>query len=379
VEERKKDRHVSEMCCVLTTVVTDSTDNCLWYVHVGDTRLYRFRNGVLQKLTKDHSFVGIREDAGELSEQEAMHHPHRNQILREVGSTMHRLDDEDFMDYGREEYLPGDLLLLCSDGLTDMVPSQQISAILSTDHSLNDKTQDLVTLANDLGGHDNITVVLVQQQLKPVKTKKENPLPVVVKKTEMPVSQKHKAKKTEPEKGKLFWVFLLVLLIAGAGWYLTPTKKSIASQPPVPVESVSATDNSDTNQVAHAEPRYHAAVPGPVIQPRPDTMRLASSKNWTDIRKFMDSTHRSLVLIPDKKNYSGSAALRITNFTAKSGDTVTIHNLKIIGFDIGIDIRIPVVLKTENLVLENVKTPFNYRFKPDSAHTTVLFMNTLNL
>ena len=165
--ERKKDQRYSEMCCVLTALVADTIAQRIFFVHVGDTRLYRYRDGKLQKLTRDHSFVGIREDAGEITEKEAMQHPHRNQILRQVGSVMHRLDDEDFMDYGSDALVPGDLLVLCSDGLTDMITSQQLSGVLSSSHPLTDKTSKLIDLANHAGGHDNITVVLLQQPAAP--------------------------------------------------------------------------------------------------------------------------------------------------------------------------------------------------------------------
>ncbi|MES1223928.1 MAG: protein phosphatase 2C domain-containing protein, partial [Bacteroidota bacterium] len=161
-EERKKDQRFSEMCCVLTAMVADSFAQCFYFVHVGDTRLYRYRDGKLQKLTRDHSFVGIREDAGEISEQEAMSHPHRNQILREVGSSLHRLDDEDFIDFGKDTFIAGDLLLLCSDGLTDMITSSQLVNVLATDLPLTNKTEKLIELANLAGGHDNITVALLQ-------------------------------------------------------------------------------------------------------------------------------------------------------------------------------------------------------------------------
>src|SRR5690349_3472254 len=161
-EERTQDPRYSEMCCVLTAAVADAAAGIVYFVHVGDTRMYRYRKGVLQKLTKDHSFVGLREDAGEITEREAMSHPQRNQILREVGSAIHRIDDEDFMQYGKEELLPGDGLLLCSDGLTDMVTAKQIAEILATSVALNTKVSNIIALANEMGGHDNITVVLLK-------------------------------------------------------------------------------------------------------------------------------------------------------------------------------------------------------------------------
>src|SRR2546429_2872613 len=119
------------MCCVLTAAVADTKVQKLFFVHVGDTRLYRFRNGILEKLTKDHSLVGIREDAGELTEAEAMNHPLRNEILREAGSTVRRMDDPDFLDNEETNFLPGDLVLICSDGLSDMITRMQMTTILS--------------------------------------------------------------------------------------------------------------------------------------------------------------------------------------------------------------------------------------------------------
>src|SRR5689334_13985118 len=160
-EERKRDPKYGEMCCVLTAAVADTAAGIIYFAHVGDTRMYRFRKGVLEKLTKDHSFVGLREDAGEITEREAMSHPQRNQILREVGSAIHRIDDEDFMQYGKEELLPGDGLLLCSDGLTDMITVQQMTTILATNVGLTTKINNLIALANEMGGQDNITVVLL--------------------------------------------------------------------------------------------------------------------------------------------------------------------------------------------------------------------------
>ena len=91
--------------------------------HVGDTRLYKLRGGRIEKLTRDHSPVGEREDAGELSEREAMQHPRRNEVYRDVGSEPHDPDDPHFIDVFRQPFEPDAALLLCSDGLTDAVPA----------------------------------------------------------------------------------------------------------------------------------------------------------------------------------------------------------------------------------------------------------------
>lgn len=180
VEASKQDLKLSQMCCVLTAAVADAKTQKLYFVHVGDTRLYCFRYGEMTKLSKDHSIVGIREDANELTEEEAMNHPRRNEILREVGSVMHQIDDTDFYDSVETDFLPNDLLLLCSDGLSDMLTQAQMTAVLRKNTSLQKKVEELIDLANRQGGKDNITVVLAQNNTP-----------------SLPVKPSHSAKKTQ--------------------------------------------------------------------------------------------------------------------------------------------------------------------------------------
>ena len=91
--------------------------------HVGDTRLYKLRRGRIEKITRDHSPVGEREDARELSERDAMQHPRRNEVYRDVGSEPHEPGDPEFIDIHEIPFEPDAALLLCSDGLTDLVDS----------------------------------------------------------------------------------------------------------------------------------------------------------------------------------------------------------------------------------------------------------------
>ena len=160
VRQRQQDPNLARMCCVLTVAVADAQVGRLLYAHVGDTRLYRFRNGQLTKLTHDHSLVGVREDANQLTEREAMNHPRRNEILRDVGSMSHRVDDPDFLESGETDFLPGDALLLCSDGLTDMLTRAQLTDVLTQPMSVEEQVAELIRQANEQGGQDNITVVL---------------------------------------------------------------------------------------------------------------------------------------------------------------------------------------------------------------------------
>ena len=149
------------MACVLTVAVL--TGDQAWVGHVGDTRLYKLGQGRLEKITPDHSPVGEREDAHEISELEAMRHPRRNEVYRDVGSEPHGVDDADFVDVRRVAFEPEAALLLCSDGLTDLVPSETIHRIVLRFAGRPDAVvRALVNAANDAGGKDNITVVYVE-------------------------------------------------------------------------------------------------------------------------------------------------------------------------------------------------------------------------
>jgi PPM family protein phosphatase len=156
-----------EMACVVTLALIDVSQNRFYYAHVGDTRLYLFRDNSLVKITRDQSFVGFLEDSGRLSEEEAMNHPKRNEINKALGFDNQIEIQADYADSGESPFLPGDLLLLCSDGLSDMISSSQMISILNTKESLHQKAEALITAANDAGGKDNITVVLVKNEKKP--------------------------------------------------------------------------------------------------------------------------------------------------------------------------------------------------------------------
>ena len=149
------------MACVLTAAVIH--DRTAVIGHVGDTRLYKIRGGRIEKVTRDHSPVGEREDGGELSELEAMRNPRRNEVYRDVGSEPHAPDDAGFIDLIEVPFEDDAALLLCSDGLTDLVPSSAINAIVS-EHAGRPETvaEALVAAANDAGGKDNVTVVYVE-------------------------------------------------------------------------------------------------------------------------------------------------------------------------------------------------------------------------
>lgn len=124
--------------------------------HVGDSRAYVLRGGVLSQLTKDHSYVQEQVDAGRLSPEDARSHPYANVITRCVGSNGDVVPD---LFLGGLE--PDDLLLLASDGLTGMLEDEDLHNILSEDSTLEEKVDQLIAEANRRGGLDNITVILV--------------------------------------------------------------------------------------------------------------------------------------------------------------------------------------------------------------------------
>lgn len=125
--------------------------------HVGDSRTYLWRQGKLRQLTRDHSVVQDQIDQGLITPAEARKHYLRNVILRAVG-----VDELIAVDFIRGKSSTGDLFLLCSDGLTDMVDDSSIQEILSLPLSLAQKGEKLIESANVAGGPDNITVILCE-------------------------------------------------------------------------------------------------------------------------------------------------------------------------------------------------------------------------
>jgi len=150
------------MSCVLTACLVELPKLKINLAHVGDTRLYRYSNRKIVKLSHDHSLIGYREEIGDLTEEQAMNHPQRNIIGRDVGSEYHKIDDEDFIETGSFSFLPGSIFLLCSDGLSDMLTSEEIELILAEKETINYKVKALIDKANEKGGNDNITVVLIE-------------------------------------------------------------------------------------------------------------------------------------------------------------------------------------------------------------------------
>ncbi|MDE6097634.1 MAG: protein phosphatase 2C domain-containing protein [Muribaculaceae bacterium] len=151
---------VSRMGCVASVGIIDLSQGVISIAHVGDSRIYQFVNGELKKLTHDHSLVGYREETGELSEEDAMNHPRRNVIDRFLGDQALSFDSDGYVEVSVWPITGDTQYLFCSDGLTDLITSGQISRILSSEHTVEEKTEAFISSANEAGGKDNITVVL---------------------------------------------------------------------------------------------------------------------------------------------------------------------------------------------------------------------------
>ena len=125
--------------------------------HVGDSRVYRIRGAQIQLLTEDHSLLNDYKRMKAMSGEEAENFPHKNVVVRALG-----LAPQVFVDILVEEYQQGDLYLLCSDGLTDMLDDETILSTVTRFQSIDTATQTLVQQANEAGGVDNITALVVR-------------------------------------------------------------------------------------------------------------------------------------------------------------------------------------------------------------------------
>lgn len=158
-EEIHEQAHARIECAGMGTTVVLALfhDNNITYANVGDSRIYRIRNGQLKQITQDHSLVQEMVDNGYLSEEEALMSTSRNLITRALG-----IAPDVEVDVNSDELEDEDIYILCSDGLSDMVADADILKII-TEHRPNlEKAADgLVNLANQNGGNDNISVILV--------------------------------------------------------------------------------------------------------------------------------------------------------------------------------------------------------------------------
>jgi protein phosphatase len=152
-ERSRADRGRAGMGTTLTAAYVDDAHVAI--AHVGDSRAYLFRDGTLQRLTQDHSLVDELVRRGKLTEEQAAEHPQRSIITRALGP-----EPDVEVDTWTYPGRPGDVILLCSDGLTSMISEQSVREVLAANENLDAAADALIHEANEAGGRDNITVVL---------------------------------------------------------------------------------------------------------------------------------------------------------------------------------------------------------------------------
>lgn len=131
----------------------------MYIAHVGDSRIYRFRNGVLEQITQDHSLVEELVRAGIITREEARTHPRRNIITRALGTA-----GENAPDLLAADMEKGDLWLLCTDGLSSMISDEQIARVLGSVQDLQRAADTLIQMALEAGGRDNVTLILCRSE-----------------------------------------------------------------------------------------------------------------------------------------------------------------------------------------------------------------------
>jgi PPM family protein phosphatase len=152
-ERSRADRGRAGMGTTLTAAYVDDAHVAI--AHVGDSRAYLFRDGTLQRLTQDHSLVDELVRRGKLTEEQAAEHPQRSIITRALGP-----EPDVEVDTWTYPARPGDVILLCSDGLTSMISEERVKEVLAAHENLDAAADALINEANEAGGRDNITVVL---------------------------------------------------------------------------------------------------------------------------------------------------------------------------------------------------------------------------
>ncbi|WP_027868899.1 Stp1/IreP family PP2C-type Ser/Thr phosphatase [Eubacterium sp. AB3007] len=140
-----------------TVVVSYVHNNMLHIVNVGDSRCYVYRQGELTQITEDHTYVNSLVKAGVITRKQARKHENKNMITRAIGAE-YRVEADQFV----TPVSKGDIVLMCTDGLYDELSSEEISAKLGEEISMSDMCCDLIDMANEHGGNDNITVICLK-------------------------------------------------------------------------------------------------------------------------------------------------------------------------------------------------------------------------
>lgn len=152
-EKSREEKELEQMGTTLEVCLI--YNNRVHIGHIGDSRIYRIRQGIMRKITVDHSYVQKLVKDGKITKEEAINHPKKNMLMKALGCE--EKIEPDVMVKG---FSANDIILICSDGLTNMISEQEIYNIIATD--LQNATQNLIRKAKELGGYDNITVIIIE-------------------------------------------------------------------------------------------------------------------------------------------------------------------------------------------------------------------------
>jgi len=154
----QKSKQTPDLSGMGTTVVLTVIKNDMAYIaHVDDSRAYHISSGMIRQITKDHTMVQYLIETGELTPEEAKEHPKKHLITRAVG-----VEENVSVDYNETELKKGDKVLICSDGLSNLVSEDEIMSVVNKNNAVADAIDSLIELANERGGNDNITVVIME-------------------------------------------------------------------------------------------------------------------------------------------------------------------------------------------------------------------------
>jgi serine/threonine protein phosphatase PrpC len=305
------------MACVLTAVVVHNGSATIG--HVGDTRLYKLRRGRIEKITRDHSPVGEREDAREISEQDAMQHPRRNEVYRDVGSELHDPTDPDFIDVQEISFERDAALLLCSDGLTDLVRSTSISQIVRRHAGRPaDVVNALIDAANAAGGKDNVTVVYVEGDEYP--PAREEPAAETEITRRLATAAVHGERRRRIVRASNIILLAIVILLA----FTNPAP--LAPTPAVPDAQVAAADAGrivvrPTQSIGQALQR---AQPGTTIAIEPGEYRETLTLK-SHVRLVSTVPHAAIIRLP------GTASEQAAAIVARGVADASLDGLRIVG------------------------------------------------
>jgi serine/threonine protein phosphatase PrpC len=382
-EEKKRNSAVNHMACVVTLALVDNNSNKFYYAHVGDTRLYLLRDSSLVKITSDQSFVGFLEDNGRISEEEAMTHPKRNEINKALGFDA-VMDTADYFETGESPFLPGDTIMLCSDGLSDMISSNLMKAILNSNSTIEQKARELIDAANEAGGNDNITVVLVyndKKQSRPTLGRS-----VVQKKTQelidepLLTGEENVEFSTSATKSNNTLVAILsaalVLAIAAIGWLLFKGKNNTTEQILIPTPLViqkrnnaekALADSLQSSTIHEISVEQKATDPAIIISDTIFINRDSLLLHGNGLTFRADSAYNGPVFVlGDECRYILFDSIRFENFSTAIITKQNNLHLKEVRF---INCVLPIVhpVKMQDSAAIN-GSMINYQFKQDSTH-----------